>query len=426
MSHSILNSYHLPTRVFKILKRTIKDDNLWLEVIPKRHHAICPECGHVSCSMYDTRTGLSNIRYEIWHGYVIWLSFRKRRFRCYNKNCFKNIFTEVIPNITETYRRSSEHFDKQCLMELQSSNFKTVQSEFNVSFSFIKSCLYRHISFSYINIDWNKEFPSGEEGVMGIDEHSYKKHKLVCTITNIKHGNLISILPDFTKKHLEHFLMSIPSHIRARIHYVSMDLTNRFPGAINMWLPNAKIAADHFHVIQLANHLIQQEKRVIEGLDRERKKEVRYWKLLLKAKEKLTKEERVKIDILLSNPCCSRLKKAYEIKEHLREALKIKDYKKAEQMFLSLTRLDVWNKQNLSRNELIKYSGYYRTFIKTLKKHSDDICVFIRTRITNAFTEGVHTKIKLLKRLSYGFVNFKTYSLRMILAFQKPFFTHQV
>ncbi|MBI3626575.1 transposase, partial [Candidatus Uhrbacteria bacterium] len=41
-------------------------------------------------------------------------------------------------------------------------------------------------------------------------------------------------------------------------------------------------------------------------------------------------------------------------------------------------------------------------------------------RSTNAFTEGVHTKIKLMKRVSFGFRNVFNYISKMTLAFLPP------
>ncbi len=40
---------------------------------------------------------------------------------------------------------------------------------------------------------------------------------------------------------------------------------------------------------------------------------------------------------------------------------------------------------------------------------------------TNAYTEGVHTKIKLLKRASYGLRNIEVYVKKMHLGFLPPF-----
>jgi len=37
--------------------------------------------------------------------------------------------------------------------------------------------------------------------------------------------------------------------------------------------------------------------------------------------------------------------------------------------------------------------------------------------ITNGFTEGCHTKVKLLKRISYGFRNVEVHRRKMLLGF---------
>jgi len=42
---------------------------------------------------------------------------------------------------------------------------------------------------------------------------------------------------------------------------------------------------------------------------------------------------------------------------------------------------------------------------------------FFANRTTNAFIEGCHNKIKLIKRMSYGFRNFNNYVLKITLAF---------
>jgi len=82
-----------------------------------------------------------------------------------------------------------------------------------------------------------------------------------------------------------------------------------------------------------------------------------------------------------------------------------------------------WNKANsLNRRELLLYSRYYRTFIEILKTWEKEILTLIETRITNGYTEGIHTKIKLLKRMSYGISNPTTYIKRMILALSDDYF----
>jgi hypothetical protein len=51
---------------------------------------------------------------------------------------------------------------------------------------------------------------------------------------------------------------------------------------------------------------------------------------------------------------------------------------------------------------------------RTLRAWKAELLSYHRHRVTSAYTEGVHTKIKLLKRLSYGFRNRQMYVRRTL------------
>ncbi len=63
------------------------------------------------------------------------------------------------------------------------------------------------------------------------------------------------------------------------------------------------------------------------------------------------------------------------------------------------------------------YSRYFEPFKKTLKLWKENILNYFNHYTTNAYTEGAHTKIKLMKRVSYGFRNIHNYIAKMMLAF---------
>jgi transposase len=94
---------------------------------------------------------------------------------------------------------------------------------------------------------------------------------------------------------------------------------------------------------------------------------------------------------------------------------KYTDKKQAKQGFIRIAHCDVWNRNDSvdNRKELLKYSRYYKTSVETLQRWEKEILTLIETRITNGYTEGIHTKIKLLKRMSYGISNPTTYIKRM-------------
>ena len=324
--------------------------------------------------------------------------------------------------------RHTETFANQCLTTLSKQNFQDTRKEHRISFGTLVTMLDRSVSSLLPTPEmWRRLCPPGTNLVLGIDEHSYRGKRFVLTITNIAMGDLIAILPDATQSRLETFLGTIPSDVRARISCVAMDLTNRYASAVKRWCKDARISADHFHIIQLANRLLWHERSVIEGVTHETNgHRVKYFHLLLKGKERITKEEACFVQGIFQDPACARLKLAYDLKEELRSVFRMKNKKEAVAKFLALTRRDVWNRYGITRQELLKYSKAFRTFIGTLKRFKDEIITFIETRITNAVTEGINTKIKLLKRMSYGIPNLIHYMKRLILAFRPELSTHHV
>ncbi len=58
---------------------------------------------------------------------------------------------------------------------------------------------------------------------------------------------------------------------------------------------------------------------------------------------------------------------------------------------------------------------------RTLRRWRKHLLNYFEHRTTNAYIEGVHTKIKLLKRASYGLRNIEVYVKKMHLGFLPPF-----
>jgi transposase len=419
-----LEKYSLQGAGVTIYQEIIPDDSsrpILLKIGKIRKDSPCPACKLVSHYHYDTRPRPSTIRHLDYHGRQVHLLLRKRRFTC--TPCLK-VFTEQFPKLVTPNQRKTIRLNHAILCYLKTHNFKDTQTKFNISFSSVKNQLYGSVDHESSAIDWEKEFSDNETISLGIDEHSLKKKKLVLTIANLTKKKLITIRPAYTKQELATFLRSIPSAFRKRIAYASTDLTNRYGHTIKEWLPNVIISADCFHVVRLLNNLLWQEKRVLEGIDRMHK--IKYFKLLLKGKERLEEWQEKKVAEILAVKKYRRLKMAYELKEHMRALLnKDADQKIAKQEFVRIAHSDVWNTMGRieDRSELLKYSRYYRTCIETLQKWEKEIITLIETRITNGYTEGIHTKIKLLKRMSYGINNPTTYIKRMILALSDDFST---
>ena len=53
---------------------------------------------------------------------------------------------------------------------------------------------------------------------------------------------------------------------------------------------------------------------------------------------------------------------------------------------------------------------------RTLKRWGPYILNYFDNRTTNAYTEGIHTKIKMIKRVSFGFRNVDVYVRKVLLS----------
>jgi transposase len=59
----------------------------------------------------------------------------------------------------------------------------------------------------------------------------------------------------------------------------------------------------------------------------------------------------------------------------------------------------------------------YKKSVGMLKTHLTGICNYFENHTTNGLTEGMNTKIKLIKRKSYGFANFEHLRLKLLACF---------
>jgi len=62
-------------------------------------------------------------------------------------------------------------------------------------------------------------------------------------------------------------------------------------------------------------------------------------------------------------------------------------------------------------------SGCFTEAVKTITNWFDSIVNYFRHRTTNGAAEGVNNKVKVIKRMAYGFRNFANFRLRILTAF---------
>jgi transposase len=241
--------------------------------------------------------------------------------------------------------------------------------------------------------------------VMGLDEQSFSGSDMIATITNLTHHKLLAVLPDDHKITLTRFYESIPEEKIPLIKAICTDMRVTYDTA-RAGLPNIAsipLVIDKYHLIADANKRVSAERRIVEEVILKNKRQLPR-KLLLKGKEHLSEEERARLKLLLTK--YPDLQVYYFIKEGLRELYTKADRESATK-FLDNLISTMYRQQEKGCSD----------WARTLEKHHDAILNYFDFRITNAYTEGVHTKMKLIKRQGFGYRNKEIYLRKLVLGF---------
>lgn len=352
-----------------------------------RTSCMCPSCTNNVKRVHQY--SIRKIKHSIWQDRIVILHLRVRRFYC---NKCKQAFGEDILGIDK--RRTTANFRNILIKDMKTNSLSYVQKMDNVSSTVLYSVLKENYG-RFKDIDWKKQ---GKKFVLGIDEHSYRGRNLVLTATNITKQKLLMVGTDDRLKTLRGFLRKAD---KKRICEVCIDMKRGYLNVIKEELPGIKITVDKFHVVAYANRNMDEIRSIVV------EKGVHIRRMLFKGKEKLNEKEKIKLVELFSKyKSYPSLYEAYFIKEKLRDLYKLKNRRQAKKQFDYLV---LACEHSQSRNMKI--------FGKTLLRWQEEILNYFNNYSTNAFTEGVHTKIKMIKRVSFGFRNINNYIAKVTLAF---------
>ena len=157
---------------------------------------------------------------------------------------------------------------------------------------------------------------------IGIDETACAKgHSYLTLVHDLSQSRLIYATPGKDASTLERFCQDLRSHQGQpeHIEVVCMDMSKAFIQGAARHLPDAAVAFDRFHVIQMANKAVDAVRREEAASEHWLKKTRWCW---LKGKDKWTLKEQAKMDWLPK----TRLKtaRAWRIKEALRDIYALK------------------------------------------------------------------------------------------------------
>ena len=246
--------------------------------------------------------------------------------------------------------------------------------------------------------------------VLGLDEIApHKGHgRFYLIITAPALGIVLDVLSDRKKGTLEAWFDERGAAWCAAVEICSADMWDAYHEAAQAKLPNARLTVDRFHVMKNLNEAVTKARRNIQkGADAQTQELLKgcRW-LLVKNAENLTDDERPQLAAMLA--ASAELKTCYDLKEAFRAWFNtLSDRPTAERT------LDEWLAQ-------VQASGLkaLQAFTKTIGNWRERILNYFDGRYSNGFAEGVNLKIKLLNRRAFGYHNFDSFRLHVLVAFE--------
>lgn len=326
----------------------------------------------------------------------VWLEVEIPRIFCPKCNCVRQINT-VIAQPRKSYTRS---FARYVVALSGVMTLKDIAVFLGVGWDLVKDIVKSRLARRFSNP------PLRNVRYIAIDEISIRKgHKYITIVLDLEKGNVLFVGNGKGSEALMPFWQRVKQS-KCQILAVSTDLGPAYISATLENLPGVPLVFDRFHVVKLMNEALTETRR---GLYRELKDVMQKdvlkgsrW-ILLKNPENLSvkhnEETRLKEALELNAPLAT----AYYMKEDLRQFWEQPDRETAEKVITDW--VERANKSGI--RPLMKMGN-------TIATYKFGILNWYEHPVSSGRLEGTNNKIKVLKRMAYGYRDLDFFKLRIM------------
>lgn len=362
----------------------------------------CP-CGKEFDTYYDGTTRM--VRDLPYGPYKhSWLSFPQFRVACPDCGVVTEKLPFVGPRVTYTKRLAAE----VALSCRETRSLKAIAAQYYLDWKTVKEIDKKAL---------RGELSSPSEvsaKLLAVDEFSIKKrHKYGTTVIDAKEPAVLWVGEDRKQETLEAFYEVFGQENCASVMAVAMDMWDPYEAATHRYCPDAKIVYDPFHVIAAYARDVVDKVRIEETKKATKKhqgvyKGTRY--LLLSNPDNLRDWQEEKLSELLA--LNRRLFTVYLLKEDLKRLWRYRSSAWAEKFFHSWYRRAIY-----SKIEPLK------KFARMLKQRLPGVLAHCHYPIHTGVLEGINNKIKVIKRIAYGYRDTEYFFLKIRGAFRPSLHT---
>lgn len=370
----------------------------------------CPTC---HCVMNKNGFKAVSILHNHTSEHVNVLNIRKQKYIC--PKCKKTSLAaveDVRPNdhISLAVKRA-------VAVELtETLTAKYIAKTYNVSFNSIQRASKLWFQTNQPRFSWLPQHIAFDDFKSG----SFAKAGMSVIVVDILRHRLLDVIKDRTN--IVGYFSQYNIEARRAVKTVTVDLFTPYRKAIHELFPNAVIIADRFHVVtqayQALNMLRIKVMKQFKTDTPEYRQLKRFHRLILKDSNDLNYETRTKrinyryaylsdseiVDRILA--LSPELRVAYEFYQDIIYALKQRDGAYLANVLHDGTDLPP---------QMMKAR-------RTIQKVYTEILNSFTYGFSNGPVEGMNNKIKVIKRIGYGFRNFENFRQRILIAFKNSFF----
>ena len=369
----------------------------------KNDFEYCPCCGCINeNTIIKKGTRNSLIKINKHAELTTYLDLTKQRYKC--KNCNKKFYATTLEvdyrcHISNQVKLAilncaKEMMCKSLIARLYNVSDNTVQSIFDTVF--------------YNDTVYKDFLPKA----ICIDEFTFKKKTYAFNICNAKNGKTIDLVLDRTTNNLDKYFSHYTEKARKRVKFVVMDMYSPYIDLIKKWFPNAKTIIDLFHIVQLLTKSLNKTRiNVMNENKDDRNKFKRYWRFILKSRFDLDSSTWNKFR------CFKNLMTEIDVVNYLLSKDKFfeNSYDLYQDILYHLQHRNYEGFNKVINKEYKNISKQMQTTLSTLKKYSKYIRNTLEYSYSNGVMERNNNTCKLIKRISFGFKNFRNMKSRIMI-----------
>lgn len=376
-----------------------KRPEIWIELLPKPGHArLCNGCGQMVTATHDTT--------ERWIRDLpildadTWLLLHRVRVRC--PRCGPQL--ERLTWL-DAYARFTRRLADSVARLASMLPIKQVAEYYDLHWGTVKRLDKEHLKQTLGPVDL-----AGVREI-AMDEFAIQKgHRYATVVVEPHTKRVLWVGRGRGREDLRPFFELLGTQGRSQIQAVAMDMNGAYEEEVRSQCPQAQIVYDLFHVVAKYGREVVDRVRVDEANrlrdDKPARKVVKSarWLLLRNPDNLRDQDEQTRLSELLA--ANRKLAIVYVLKEDLKELWDYQHEGYARRFWAG------WYKRAIrSRVEPLK------KFARNLRERISGVLAHCRWPLHTSLLEGINNRIKVIKRMAYGFRDDDYFFLKIRAAF---------